>query len=72
MEREQFFYPRPCVAKYLDQKERRYREPDVAMYHQREFIANSFVLNHVYNYNCLLALNATITVVHLLHYILSY
>ena len=26
------FYPRPCVAKFLDQKERRYREPDEAMY----------------------------------------
>ena len=33
---------RPCVAKFLDQKERRYREPDVAMYQQREFIEKLF------------------------------
>ena len=37
-----YFDPRPCVAKFLDQKERRYREPDVAMYQQREFIAKFF------------------------------
>ena len=35
-------------------------------------LKNSFVLNHVYNYNCFLTVSATITVVHLLHYILSY
>ena len=36
------FDPRPSVAKFLEKKERRYREPDITTYQQREFVAKFF------------------------------
>ena len=36
------FDPRPSVAKFLEKKERRYREPDITTYQQHEFVAKFF------------------------------